>query len=44
MPVFDALGVDLVLTVRGSPSYFRQVYDLDTAPAWQSIFAVTVMS
>ena len=44
MPVFDALVGDLVLMVRGSLSYFRQVHDLDTAPAWQRLFAVTVMS
>ena len=44
MPVFDALGIDLVLTVRGSPSDFRQVQDLDTALAWQRLFAVTAIS
>lgn len=44
MPVSDALGIDLVLTVRGSPSDFRQVHDLDTALAWQRLFAVTAIS
>ena len=40
MPVFDALSGNLVLTVRGSSSDFRQVYDLDIALSWQSLFAV----